>query len=333
MAFLIRPTTIDDEARLTEFLTRVFPIDAGVVSSAMLRWKYWTPREDCREPRSFVGERDGYIVAHIGLWPVTVRTGTKAERGVHFMDWAADRHVPLAGSTLLMSVAKSYDFAYGMGGEEVTRAILPKLGFRPVAEARTWARPIRPWRQMLRHQNKDWQLPLRFVRNFWWSRIPLRPVLREWAVDAATKEGFAIVAAERDESFFRYLQQCPQSTCLTFNIVNKGRVVGFFALLVIGEQARVAGMWLESASPETWRIAFHLAEKAALQHTGASEIVARGTTEASVIGAQQAGMRQREKIPLVLFRKDGSELLPPLQFQLCDSDALFITSGQSTFKT
>jgi hypothetical protein len=249
------------------------------------------------------------------------------------MDWAADPHALLAGSTLLMSVAKSCDFAFGMGGERITRDILPKLGFRPVAEALTWARPIRPWRQMLRHQNKDWKLLPRFVRNFWWSRIPSRRVTRGWAADAATAAGFAIPAAERNESFFRYLQQCPVATCPTFNIVNEGRIVGFFALLVIGEQARVAGVWLESPSPETWRIAFHLAHEAALQHTGASEIVARGTTEASVIGAQQAGMRLREGTPVLLFRKDGSKVLPPLQFHLCDSDALFITGGLATFST
>ena len=333
MAFLIRPTTGDDEARLIEFLTRVFPVNAGLVSPAMLRWKYWTPREDCQEPRSLVGERDGRIVSHAGLWPVTVRTGTKSERGVHAMDWGADPHALGAGSILIKHLTRNYDFVYGIGGEEKTRKILPKMGFRPVAEALTWARTIRPWRQILRHQSKDWKLLPRFVRNFWWSKIPLRPGLREWAADAATAEGFAIPAAERDESFFRYLQQCPVATCLTFNIVNQGRIVGFFALLVIGEQARVAGVWLDSPSPETWRIAFHIAQEAAVQHTEASEIVARCTTEPSFIGAQQAGMHLRESTPVLLFRKDGSELLPPLQFHLCDSDALFLTGGLTTFLT
>ena len=147
MAFLIRPTTVEDEARLTEFLTRVFPVNASLVSPAMLRWKYWNVREDCPEPRSFVGERNGRIVAHAGLWPVTLRNGTKSERGVHAMDWAADPYTLGAGWNLIKDLTKNYDFVYGIGGEEITRAILPKLGFRPVAEALTWARPIRPWRR------------------------------------------------------------------------------------------------------------------------------------------------------------------------------------------
>ncbi|MFZ0958882.1 MAG: hypothetical protein WAN60_21265 [Candidatus Sulfotelmatobacter sp.] len=330
---LWRPTTGDDEERLSEFLTRMFSANAGLVSSSMLRWKYWTPREDWPEPRSYWMERDGCIIAHVGLWPVTVRTGTKGERGVHAMDWAADPHARGAGWSSIKNLTRTFDFVYGIGGEEITRAILPKLGFRAVADALTWARPIRPWRQMLRHQSRDWRLPPRFARNLWWSRIPLRQVPSGWAAVAATAEGFAIPSRERDESFFRYLQQCPVATCLTFNIVNKDRVIGFLALSVVREQARVAGVWLESPSPEIWRIAFQLAHDAALEHTDASELVARCSTEVSVIGARQAGMRLLKRTPVVFFRRDGSELLPSLQFQMCDSDDLFITGPQATFLT
>jgi hypothetical protein len=322
---LWRPTNGNDEERLSEFLTRMFSANAGLVSSSMLRWKYWIPREDWPEPRSFCMERAGRIIAHVGLWPVTVRNGAKRDRGVHAMDWAADPHARGAGWSSIKNLTRTFDFVYGIGGEEITRAILPKLGFRTVAEALTWARPIRPWRQMLRHQSRDWRLPPRFARNLWWSQIPLRQISSDFATVAATAEGFAIPTGERDESFFRYLQQCPVATCLTFNIADKGRVVGFFALSVVREQARVAGVWLESPSPEIWRIAFHLAHNAALKHTNASELVARCSTEASVIGARQAGMRLLKRTPVVLFRNDGSEVLPPLQFQMCDSDDLFIT--------
>ena len=249
------------------------------------------------------------------------------------MDWAADSHALSAGWSLIKHLTKSYDFVYGIGGEEITRAMLPKLGFRTVAEALTWARPIRPWRQILKHQSKDWRLPPRFVRNFYWSRIPPRQLPPGWGAVAASAEVPAILGAERDESFFRYLQQCPVATCLTFNIVNQGRVVGFFALSLAGEQARVAGVWLESPSPEIWRIAFHLAHDAALKHSRASELVARCSTEASAIGARQAGMRLLKRTPVVLFRQDGSERLPSLQFQMCDSDDLFIRGRQATFLT
>jgi hypothetical protein len=86
---LWRPTNGDDEERLSEFLTRMFSANAGLVSSSMLRWKYWTPREDWPEPRSFWMERDGRVIAHVGLWPVTVRTGRRAS--AEFTRWIGQR--------------------------------------------------------------------------------------------------------------------------------------------------------------------------------------------------------------------------------------------------
>ena len=43
MALLCRHTTVGDEERLTEFLTRVFAADpkADFVNPSILRWKYW----------------------------------------------------------------------------------------------------------------------------------------------------------------------------------------------------------------------------------------------------------------------------------------------------
>lgn len=338
MAPFCRHTTVADKERLIEFLTRVFATDpkADLVSPSMLRWKYWDPREDCPEPRSFVMERDGRIVAHVGLWPVTVRTGARSERGVHAMDWAADPQVPGAGVSLFMRLTKSYDFVYGIGGSEMTRSILPKLGFRTVAEALTWARPIRPWPQVLKHQSKDLRLPLRLARNIWWSRIPPRLVPRGWAAiepGAGSAGGLAVLASERDETFFRYLQQCPVARCRTFHIANEGRIVGFFALSVVGEQARVAGVWLENPAPDMWRIALHLAQDATLKHTNTSELIARCTTEASAIAAGQAGMRLRERTPVFLFRKDGGAEPLPLQCHLCDSDAIFLGWRLTGFQT
>jgi hypothetical protein len=340
MALLCRPTTIADEEQLTEFLTRVFADNAGLVSSEMLIWKYWTPRADCAEPRSLVMERDGRILAHVGLWPVTVRVETDIESGVHAMDWAADPHAMGAGWSVFMSLTKNHDFVYGIGGEGITRSILPKLGFRTVAETQTWARPIRPLQQMLQHQSKDVRLPLRFARNSWWSAMPRRSIPRGWSAvehelsEAGAPAGIAVLRGERDESFFRYLRQCPLAPCHSFNLVNDGRIVGFFALSVAGEQARVAGVWLENPSPENWRIAFQLAQDAALRHTNASEIVARCSAGESFLGAEQAGLRLRARMPVLLFRKDGNtELVPPLQFQLCDSDALFLRGRLAMFLT
>ena len=311
--------------------------DAPFLEPSLLRWKYWEPRADCREPRSLVLEKDGRIVAHVGLWPVTVGSSAAArERGLHMIDWASDPNVPGAGVSLLQRLIKGHDFVYSIGGSETTQVILPKFGFRTVVKTQTWARPIRPWRQMLQHQSRNWRLPVRLARNWWWSRTPARVIERGWTAagpDAGGADGLAALANQRDEAFFRYLRQCPVARCLTFDLVYEGRKAGFLALSVTPEQTRVAGIWLEDSSTENWRTAIHLAQQAALKYTSTSELVLRCTSEASATAAAQAGMRLRATTPVFLWRKGGGAGPLPLQFQLSDNDEFFLRERRAGFLT
>jgi hypothetical protein len=86
-------------------------------------------------------------------------------------------------------------------------------------------------------------------------------------------------------------------------------------------------VWLEDPSSENWRIALQLAQNAALKHTKTSEIIARCVTGASAIGAEQAGMRLRQRVPVMVYRKDRADTPLPLQCQLCDNDTIFEKEG------
>jgi hypothetical protein len=328
MSSTIRPTTIEDAPSIVEFLARIFSVDAGepFLEPSLMRWKYWAPRGDCDTPRSYVVEKDGRIVAHVGLWPVTAPVSGSVERGVHMIDWAADPGAPGAGLSLLQRMTRTHDFVYSIGGSEMTRSILPKFGFRRAADALTWARPIRPLRQMRLHPARDLRLPARFARNFWWSKFPGRVIEPGWtAVESGggSMGGSGAFASDRGEPFFRYLQECPAASCRAFDLLDSGRKAGCFALCVVREQARLAGVWLENPSPGNWRTAFHLAQDAARKEANASEFVARGSTEASAAGAGRAGMRFGLRTPVFFFRRnwDGGAL--PLQSQLADNDLFF----------
>lgn len=336
MSSVLRPSTVDDEAQLVEFLARAFSAthDAPFLNRPLLRWKYWEPRPGWPEPRSLVIEKDGRIVAHAGLWPVTVRTASGAKRGVHMIDWASDPHAPGAGVSLLQRLTRCSDFVYSIGGSAMTQTILPKFGFRVCATAQTLARPIRPWRQILQHQEKDLRLPVRLVRNFWWSKSPGRELTPGWTAAARTTEETAPeeLAAGRDVSFLRYLEQCPSARLLYFDILREGRKAGFFALSVVGQQARVAGLSVSEAAPDGWRTALHLLQQAALRHTISSELVIRTASEVVAGAASQAGMRLRESMPVFLFHK-GEWGAPPLDFQMWDNDAVFLGSDRAEFLT
>jgi hypothetical protein len=334
MSSILRPSTIDDEGHLIEFLARAFSVapDEPFLDARLMRWKYWETRSDWPGPRSFVMERDGKIVAHAGIWPVIVQADAKIETGVHMIDWAADPGSPGAGMALLQRLTRNHDFVYSIGGSAMTESVLPKFGFRTAAEAVTWARPIRPFRQILHHQSRDVRLAARLMRNIWWSRMPSRVV--EAGTSAAETIAGAGETGERGELFFQYLGHCPATRTFSFDILDAGLKTGFIGLAIAGEQARVALIRLNDPSPENWRRAFCLAHAAALKHTGASELVARGATEAGAAGAELAGMRVRAKTPVFLFRKkEGGAADLRLQFQLCDNDAVFMRGRDEGFLT
>jgi hypothetical protein len=332
MTTLFRPTVPADEPALNRLLARAFSADADspAFQGQILRWKYWEPREDWPEPRAYVLEREGQIVAHAGLWPVVITHPDGCERGVHMIDWASVPESAGAGVSLLHRLTRTFSFVYSIGGSEMTREILPKFGFKRVAEVLTWARPLRPWRQIALHQQKDLRLPVRLARNLWWAGSPARKSPSAWrAVQTAPGHLVRGPGAERNSSFFEYLSRCPAIRDLTFQILKDGNPVGFFALSLVQRQARVIGIWLDEPGTESWRRVFELAQDAALRSTDACEIAAQGIYDPSAMDL--AGMRVRGETPVFFYRRDGNLDFRPLRFQFADNDSIFLAGPAPAF--
>jgi hypothetical protein len=331
MSTVFRPSTAADEHAVINLLNRAFsaPPDKPNFQPQMLRWKYWEPREDWPEPRAYVLERDGRLAAHAGLWPVTLTHPGGCERGVHMIDWAGDPEFPGAGVSLLQRLTRMFSFVYSIGGSDMTQEILPKFGFRRVAEALSWARPLRPWRQIALHPHKDLRLPARLGRNLWWAMSPARKPQSAWqAVETAPGQVVTGPGAERDGRFFEYLSRCPVISCRIFQILKEGHPAGFFALSLVQRQARVIGIWLEDPGADNRQRALELAQDAALRSTDACEMTAQGTYDPSAAAA--AGMRVRGSAPVFFFRR-GSPELPELSFQIADNDNIFLADRTAPF--
>ena len=165
----LRPTSIEDLDRVCQFLQQAFNTtpDAAFLDPAVMAWKYWDRRDDWEGPRAYVLERDGVIVAHAGLYPVTFAAGEV--RGIHMIDWASAKDSPGAGLALVQKLNSMFDFIYSIGGSEMTCKALPAFGF--IETARQWrgARPLRPLQQILQHQRRNWKLAPRLLRNSLWA--------------------------------------------------------------------------------------------------------------------------------------------------------------------
>lgn len=334
MRSVFRPTTPQDAPQIVSFLTPLLQRES--LRPDLLYWKLWAPRDDYPEPRSYVLEKNGRIIAHAGIWPTIVRTPTGCVRGCHLFDWAADSRVLGAGVAIVQRVYEMFDFLFGIGGAVVTQQIIPAIGFKKVGEAWSAARPLRPLRQVLSHQYKDWRIPARLVRNAVWSMIPTRTTPEGWALHEGLADNgdspFAF-GAVRTGSFFKYLQACPTAKIRTFEIQKDGRDAGRIALSLLHNQVRVAGVWLNSPSTEHLHIAYELAQEAAKAMGSAFEIASTGSTLASQDAATSAGFRLRKRTPVYLLSKKANLLPASFDFQMADTDAVFQSAGEPCYWT
>ncbi len=306
-----------------------------------MRWKYWISREGYPEPRSYVLERNERIVAHAGLWPVVLNGPSGTSRGVHLMDWASAPEAPGCGLALVRRLLAMFDFLYGIGGTQMTRKVLPALGFQRVLDFWTAARPLRVFQQMRSHQSFGWKLPARCVRNFVWSRTPNTTHTAGWTIKAADLNGTESELttagcpdrAARPNAFFRYLQKCPDAVVRVFDIHNGGRNEGRVAMSFVRNQARLLGLWPTSPSSEGLRAAYALAQQAARNTGCAFEITAAGSTAASEQAAADSGFRIMRRDPVYLLRRNGNLPPIPFEFQMADNDAGFLNGGRPEFLT
>jgi hypothetical protein len=317
-----RPSRPSDVLQIKLLGVNAFDVsgDSPFISDSALHWKYWQHRPDFEEPRSFVIEHKGRVVAHAGVWPISL----DGQRGAHLIDWMAAVDAPGAGVSLHQAIQSNFDFLYSIGGAQEALNILPALGFSDVGTANTWARPLRPLRQALHHQRRNWRLAPRYLRNLWHSRFPLRPTIGDWSIALAAE----YATPQREAGFFSYLGTCSEANVLTFRLFKGKRDEGCITLATASLQARVAGVWLKEPSAGNWKIALSLAQEMAVQHTDACEILFRGSCENSTLAAKSAGMVLVGKEVVAVRRASGSVTPLPISDQLWDNDAFFLSAGR-----
>jgi hypothetical protein len=341
----LHPTTIEDLKPLSEFLARTFDtaLSASFLNPAAMAWKYWERRDDWSGPRSYVLRREGEILAHAGIWPMTFGAGANAVRGIHMIDWASAKESPGAGLSLVQKLAGMFDFIFSIGGSEMTCKVLPAFGF--VECKRVWkgVRPLRPVRQILTHQNRNWKLAPRLLRNSWWACSVAPGSYKNWSAteilpqqlskEAHLSEAANTTSSPRSPAFFEYLLRCPLTQFHLYRIVDGQDQKGHFAINILRGQARVAGVWLREPATEAWAAAYFLAQRVARRLKTANEIVAVGSEDTpSQPGATRAGFRIAQGPTVYLL--DKTKKLPlsrDFQFQLCESDAAFLDSGAASY--
>jgi hypothetical protein len=334
----IRATAPHEAAALCEFLGRMLPRGQGhpMPAGEHMQWKYWSERPDWEGSRSFAATCDGHIVAHAAAWPVRVRVPGLVVPAAHLIDWASDPRYPGAGTWLLRRIGGRVRMLIATGGSEITRRILPLLGFRPRGELGCYARPVRPLEHALTTPERDWRLAARLVRNTFWSALPPLSVPRGWAVvplapgdvpeELWCQPSSATAVTARDSGMYGYLVRSPCARHRLFGLKKNGQLQGYFCIAFAPHVARIADLWLRSASADDWCSAYRTAAVAAARGKHICEVSAWASTAIGGVALRRAGFRLRERSVLSVF--GDTEVLSgrELHVQMVDSDASFLSA-------
>ena len=304
----------------------------AAIDPSHLGWKYHDQGPSWSGSRSFVLSDGTQPVAHAAIWPVQLQLPGGIRTGIGFGDWAASEEQRGAGLLLLKELKKLSSFVLVTGGAEITRQILPRMGFEHWADRARYARVLRPIRQAgMRRQALGWKEPARIARNTLWSLRPSAPV-RNWTADesAPTPEALAPVQAQigsiHTVAFFEHMLRSPAVRFKFLNLRQAGRLAGYSVLSFVGGQARIADLRIapapaSDAQPD-WNAALSAVLRTLHTETAACEVMAVGSVPHLDNALRANGFRRRGLLPLVVFDPEKQLAQQPIpQLGMLEDDA------------
>lgn len=334
MAFEFVPIQASEQQDLTQFLVKSFRADPALNSfrPEVMHWKYFADHPQWTGPRSFAVKQEGQIVAHGGVWPVTLLTRKAEVKAIHLIDWAASRSALGAGVYVLRKMAGLADMLLTIGGSEDTRNLLPKLGYKRCGELRRYARVVRPWLQFRTTPEKNWKKPIKLLRNSARALTGIPPAPKGWqaskvtsftgSIDGAIGDTTSSTSPRRTAAGLNYLLGCPAAHFSGFLVTQEQQLRGYFLLTRVDRQVRIVDIRMNREDRASWQAMCALATRRAAEDPGTCEIVAASSIEVTGEAWSQAGFVHRRTDQIFCY--DPRNLVSaglPLDLSLADGDA------------
>ena len=301
----LRTSTEADHPAIASLMSSVFGTghDHPTVRPDHFRWKYLVPRSDYAAERAWIVEQDGEIVAHIGVWPLWIRTldGPDVHEipALHGFDWTAKADVAGAGALVLKKAIKVRGAACVAGGSDGARPMFQPLGFRTTQVLTHWARPTRPLKQAINRRERE---VVFLPRNLFWRYWPPLKVA-DWRVEQVAPEAMpealwprpepGLAVFRRSAALFRYLADCPITPVRLYR--SKGpEAEGYFCLSRVPGVAKIIDAWTPSTSIDDWAALYASAYREAMTDPEVCEVstlagIARANEALRRIGFRRCG--------------------------------------------
>ena len=311
------PAVEADIPAIRRLLLEVFgsPEDWRVFQPEVLRWKAFHPHPLWTGSRSYVVRAEDRIVAHGCLIPCEVLTGAEPLRGARIIDWAANRKFPGTGSRIFNGILQLLDVVFAVGGSSDTLRILPLIGFQQTQGGAGYARVIRPLRRWRMSSDSSWKGPARAARDLLRLAKPAHSAGAEWSIRRVTRfdETAAPVMPQapgpggfmpcrRTPELLNYLLACPAAAMEGYLLFRGGHMAGYAVLSRVGQECRLAEVWIASSGAGDWADAYAVAATAAARAPETTMLTARAFSPVLSASLEGAGFRTTTVEPL--FRKE-----------------------------
>jgi hypothetical protein len=148
------------------------------------------------------------------------------------------------------------------------------------------------------------------------------------------RAGSRYVCTRRTPELMDYFMRCPGAVWSAGLIVYDSVPRGWYVLVRVGGQGRIADIWVNSDSAADWAAAYGLALRAASEDPEACELVASASIPPAIEGAALAGFRFRHAEPIfVLDPKKRFAEAGPLNVTFLESDLAYISDPSYPYLT
>lgn len=340
-----RSTTPQDMDAVSSFLQRIFEIeaDAPLIEPRQMQWKCWDGRADWPGSRGYAIANNQALVSHGVVVPLDYVNGERRLKMVHLIDWAADAQSVGSGVVLLKKIAQMADAMVVRGGTAMTRAILPRLGFKPWGEVTGFVLPLRPMRRVAGlkpgirtaaqfGRSLLWSLQAPAVKTLGWTSRPLKAdEVDAMAIPWPRSRG-GVGVFERSAESMRYFLRCPAAAMELHSVMHEGRERGYFLLSRVPGQTRLVDFYVDSEQREDWSAVVRLAVLHERKNGDAAELIARGSDVLTRQALLECGFHSRTQSTLQILMTRGVELpAAPVRFQMLDSDEAYLHDNRAVF--
>ncbi len=331
----IRATEHKDLPALAKFLVRAYQFDPSDYHAdlRLLEWKYLHASPKWHGSRSYLLEREGQIMAHCGVCPVTFQLpDATTVDSLTMMDWAADSSAPGVGVSLFRKLMEMAPASFIIGGAPATRQIVPRIGFRRVADAPTYSAWLRPW-QEFRTRLRSPRSTLRLLHGLTHRARGAKRATAEWDFNPVRQFDESLLPVlhrtkcpwtfcQRSVEDLNYLLKCPHLKTQGFLLRSEGQLGGYFVIGRAGWESRLLDLVVNSSDGNDWNFACAAVTKAAKLDPEACRIRVLASFPILSQALEWNGFWCQYREPIMIH--DPTNVLDrafPVSFQLFDGDS------------